>query len=583
MIRHRTAGRPQARGRPLARVARAGTGDVRWRPWLLAAVLASLGVVAVVRIAYLNVYRAEYLQQQSVARSVRTEKLDAMRGMLRDRRGEPLAVSTPVDSIWVDPHPEQFDGGVEVLRQLAAVAGGDAEELAQRVADAKNRRFVYLYRRVPAHVGEAVRALGLDGVHLRREYRRYYPAGEVTAHVVGLTNVDDAGIEGSERAYQTLLAGTQGEQQVLKDRAGRVVRVLDYRKPPVTGRDVHLAIDLRLQYAAYRELKRAVVEHGASAGAVVVLDARSGEVLALASQPSFNPNRDAPERAAMRNRAVSDPYEPGSTLKPFAVVAALESGLFTLASTIDTSPGWVHVGNKTIEDPRDYGVLDFEGILARSSQVGISKVAVALPEDAIPSVLARVGLGSAPGLIDGEAAGTLPQRVRSPLVRATLAYGHGLFVTPVQLARAFSVLANEGVLKPVSLQRVEGEVAGEQVIDAGIARQVAGLLESVTDGEGGTGQEARVPGYRVAGKTGTVRKVVPGVGYDKRRHVTYFAGFAPASAPRVVIAVVVDDPRGSAQGGGDVAAPVFSRIATVALRLLEVPPDGALGAWGDAA
>lgn len=553
-----------------------------WRSWFVAGALALLAVVAVGRIGYLNLYHADFLQQQGVKRSVRTESLVAVRGMLRDRRGEPLAVSTPVDSIWVDP--TRFTADADVFARLTAVAGGDPLDMAKRVAKGNGREFVYLMRRVPSDVGEAVRALDLDDVHLQREYRRYYPAGEVAAHVVGLTNVDDQGIEGTEKTYHAALQGKRGSQRVLKDRRGRVVRVLEYERAPVPGSDIFLSMDLRLQYAAYRELKSAVLDSGAKAGVAVVLDVRTGEVLALANQPSFNPNRDRPDKGAMRNRAVVDPYEPGSTLKPFAVVAALESGQFSLRSRIDTSPGWVRVGNKTIEDPRDYGVLDFEGILARSSQVGISKVAVALSEDAIPSVLRRVGLGVSPGLsLPGESAGRLPASVRSPLVRATLSYGHGLYATPLQLARAFSVLANDGVLKPLSLQRVDADVAGERVIDATIAHQVAGLLESAVDGEGGTAAKAQVPGYRVAGKTGTVRKVFGGAGYDKTRHITYFAGFAPVSAPRFVIVVVIDEPRGSKHSGGGTAAPVFARIATVALRLLEVPPDGNVSAWGDAA
>ncbi len=557
-----------------------------FRLTLVVACLVAMGAVAAGRMTYLNITDRDFLREQGESRSVRTEVTSASRGVIRDRHDEPLAVSTPVESVWVDPSTatdpksEAFIDAEELAR-IARLLDRDVGELRRKLAANKAREFLYLARRIDAQKGMALRALSIDGLHFQREYKRYYPAGEIAAHVVGITNVDDHGVEGIELAYDEQLRGVRGSRRVLKDRRGKIVRDLEYIQAERPGEDLALTVDLRLQYMAYRELKRTVNLEGATSASLVMLDAQSAEVLAIANQPSFNPNRDLPgDRAAVRNRAVTDLYEPGSTLKPFAMTAGLETGVVNTNTMIDTSPGWIRVVNKTIEDPRNKGVLSLGQILAQSSQVGITKVALQLPDGALPSVLQRVGLTELSGSgLPGETMGALPRQVRHPLVRATLSYGYGFTVTPLQLARSYSVFASGGMLRPVSIVR-RGRVSdGVRVIDARVAAQISRMLEGVV-GVGGTAPKARVPGYRVAGKTGTARKVGPNGRYVDDRHVAFFAGFAPATNPRIVMIVIVDDPAGVKFGGGDVAAPVFGRVAAQALRLLEVPPDGNIEDWG---
>ena len=557
-----------------------------FRLTLVLACLVGMGAVAAGRITYLNITDRDFLREQGEARSVRTEVTSASRGVIRDRHDEPLAVSTPVESVWVDPtaayaaKEPSFMTDAELAR-IAPLVGRDVATLRRKLAANRTREFLYLARRIDAQTAASLRALDIDGLHFQREYKRYYPAGEITAHVVGLTNIDDHGVEGIELAYDEELRGVRGSRRVLKDRRGKIVRDLEYIQAERPGADLSLTLDLRLQYMAYRELKRAVNQEGANSASLVMLDAQTAEVLAIANQPSFNPNRDLPgNRAAVRNRAVTDLYEPGSTLKPFAMTAGLETGTVNAGTMIDTSPGWIRVVNKTIEDPRNKGVLSLGQILAQSSQVGITKVALQLPDAALPSVLQRVGLTELTGSgLPGETMGMLPGNVRHPLVRATLSYGYGFTVTPLQLARAYSVFASGGLLRPVSIVR-RGRVSdGVRVIDARVAAQISRMLEGVV-GVGGTAPKARVPGYRIAGKTGTARKVGPNGRYVDDRHVAFFAGFAPATNPRIVMIVIVDDPAGVKFGGGDVAAPVFGRVAAQALRLLEVPPDGNIEDWG---
>lgn len=550
-----------------------------FRLTLVLVCLVGMGAVAAGRITYLNITDRDFLREQGEARSVRTEVSWALRGVIRDRHDEPLAVSTPVESVWVDPSANVVTPGT--IDTIARVLGRDAGALRRKLAENRTREFIYLARRIDAEKGEELKALKLAGVHFQREYKRYYPAGEITAHVVGLTNIDDHGVEGVELAFDDELSGERGSRRVLKDLRGKIVRDLEYIRAERPGKDLALTLDLRLQYMAYRELKRAVNLEGARSASLVMLDAETAEVLAIANQPSFNPNRDLPgDHAAVRNRAVTDLYEPGSTLKPFAMTAGLETGVVNANTMIDTSPGWIRVVNKTIEDPRNKGVLSLGQILAQSSQVGITKVALQLPELALPSVLQRVGLTELTGSgLPGETMGVLPMNVRHPLVRSTLSYGYGFTVTPLQLARAYSVFASGGLLRPVSVVRRGRVPEGVRVIDARVAAQIARMLEGVV-GVGGTAPKARVPGYRIAGKTGTARKVGANGRYDDDRHVAFFAGFAPATHPRLVMIVIVDDPAGVKYGGGDVAAPVFGRVAAQALRLLEVPPDGNIEDWG---
>jgi len=524
------------------------------------------------RVVFLNVTEREFLQEQGDARSVRTEQMPAYRGLVYDRHGEPLAVSTPVVALFTDPSRSALDP--EAVAALAELLELDARSLDRHLSANAEREFVYIKRRVTWDTAERVRELNLDGVSFQREYRRYYPASETTSHVVGMTGIDDAGLEGIELSFEDSLRGEHGRKVVLKDRRGETIKDLEYVAAPKFGSDLSLSIDLRLQFLAYRELKAAVTSHRATSGSLVMLDVRSGEILALVNQPSYNPNEmSAANVGAMRNRAVTDIYEPGSTVKPFTVLAALESRQFGSSTSIETAPGFFRVGGKLIEDPVNRGTITLREALQKSSQVGIAKVALALDERAVFDVLTRAGIGDYIGTgLPGEAPASLDDfGIGNPVVRATLAYGYGLAVSPLQLAQAYLTLATGGVRVPVSILPQSQQPARERVFDPGMTQQVLEMMEAVTE-DVGTAPKARVPGFRVAGKTGTARKVGAG-GYDDERHVALFAGIAPVSEPRIVMVVVVNEPQGEARGGGSVAAPVFSRVAARSMRLLGVKPD----------
>ena len=549
----------------------------RWRYALAVSGLALLPVAAVWHIAGLQVLPDadrgyEFLQGQSVARTVRTQTIPAYRGVISDRRGTPLAVSTPVVSLWVNPG--ELEADAEAMQKLARVAGLSVKQLQQKLRRYKNKEFMYLARHLtPADAAKALK-LELPGVYGQNEYKRFYPAGEVAAHLVGFTNIDDRGQEGMELAYDELLTGVPGAKKILKDLKGRVIKDLSLVSSEKAGGDLQLSIDLRLQYAAYRELKAAVAHHRASSGSVVVLDVQSGEVLAMANQPSFNPNdRSQLQAGALRNRAVTDLLEPGSLMKPLTVAAALESGRFSADTAIDTAPGYLRVGHKTFVDPINYGVLDLTRVLAKSSQVGTTKIAMALEPDHIRDMFQRLGIGESPGTgFPGESPGNLPQhRNWKPVARANFAFGYGLSATALQLAQAYGVLANDGLKQPVSLLRVQEPFPGERVMDKAIARQVKTMLKAVTV-KGGTGTRAAIPTYQVAGKTGTVHKVGK-QGYEENRYVALFAGMVPADDPRLVTVVIINDPRGENYYGGQVAAPVFASVTADALRMLNIPPD----------
>jgi cell division protein FtsI (penicillin-binding protein 3) len=544
-----------------------------WRHQFLLAAFAAAALALLARMMYLHVTEQAFLKRQGDARSLRLETLPAYRGIIFDRHGEPLAVSTPVLSAWVDPSRTRLSS-VEIIR-LAHATQQDADALARRLDRARERAFIYIKRRISPDQAERIKALEIAGVHFDREYRRYYPTGETTAHVVGITNVDDRGQEGAELSFDSELAGSDGKKRVLKDRRGNPIKDVESLTAPRFGRDLRLSLDLRLQFFAYRELKSAIAHHGARSGSVVLLDARSGEILALANQPSFNPNDPGHlVTEAMRNRAITDVYEPGSTVKPLTVLAAIESGRFGARSIVDTSPGYLRVGRKLIEDPLDRGAISMQDVLAKSSQVGVAKIALALPEDAVLRAFVRAGFGDLTGSgLPGEVSGSLPHALRNPIVRATLAYGYGLAITPLQLASSYLTLATGGVRVPISILRRDDPPMGERVFNRDQVRDVVRMLESVT-GPTGTAPKARVAGYRIAGKTGTARKV-GAEGYDDARHVAFFAGLAPAEDPRLVLIVVVDEPRGLKTGGGDVAAPVFSRVMSRALRVLNVEPEAA--------
>ncbi len=543
-----------------------------WRHYVVVVVFlgACTGVAA--RVVYLNVTDRDFLQQQGDARSIRVESLPAYRGVIYDRHGQPLAVSTPVAAVWTDPSFLALSD--EAVEALAEVLSLDAVSLSRQLAAHANREFLYLKRQVPWSVAERVRALGLTGVYIQREYRRYYPAGEMAAHVVGMTNIDDLGLEGLELSYDDHLRGHPGRKRVLKDRRGETIKNLEFIEAPRFGTDITLSLDLRLQFLAYRELKAAVAGNRAVSGSLVMLDARTGEVLALVNEPSYNPNDlGRAARAGMRNRAVTDTYEPGSTIKPFTVLAALESNRWRPSTPIDTAPGYFRVGNKLVQDPLNRGTITLRQALQKSSQVAIAKVALDLEPRAVFEVLTRAGIGEFIGTgLPGEAAARLSdQGLGNSVVRATLAYGYGLAVSPLQLAQGYLTLATGGMRLPVSILASRQPPRAERAFDAELTRTVLEMMVSVT-GDEGTAPRARVPGYPIAGKTGTSRKV-GAAGYDDERHVALFAGIAPATDPRFVMVVVINEPGGAAEGGGAVAAPVFGQVAARALRLLGVEPE----------
>ena len=524
------------------------------------------------RAVYLALLDKDFLQDKGDAYSVREVVIPSRRGVITDRLDEPLAISTPVVAVYIDPSQRQLSRAD--IDRLAPLVGQDAAELADHQESRGSRAFVYVKRRLTWTAAERIRALGIEGLHFKEEYRRYYPGAETAAHVVGVTNIDDIGIEGIELAFNDLLSGKHGQKVVLKDRLGATIRDLEYIAAPRLGQDVTLSIDLRLQYFAYRELKDAVAGHRAASGSIVILDARTGEILALVNSPSYNPNEPlALGGDGMRNRAVTDTYEPGSTIKPFAVLAALEGGAYQPDTVVDTAPGQWRVRRKLIEDPVNYGELTLAGIVRKSSQVGISKVALDLPERAVFEVLQRAGVGAFIGSgLPGEAVGTFDDSgLRSEVVRATLAYGYGLSVSPLQLAQAYLTIANDGVRLPLSIIKLNQPPPGERVFGTALTRQLLSMMEGVTE-RTGTAPGARVPGYRVGGKTGTAR-VVGSEGYTDQRHVALFAGVAPLTDPQIVMVVVINQPGGEKISGGAVAAPIFARVAERALRLLGIAPD----------
>jgi cell division protein FtsI (penicillin-binding protein 3) len=539
---------------------------------LVTVFFALLAASLIARAVQLQVFNKDFLNQQADTRHLRTEKISAHRGTITDRNGEPLAISTPVDSVWANP--QELAPAVDSVPGLARVLGIDPQTLMRRITRSMNKEFVYLKRHLSPEKAAEAMALNLPGVNVQREYRRYYPASEVVGHLVGFTNIDDVGQEGLELAFNHWLAGETGAKRVLKDRLGRSVENVESIRPPHHGKDLRTSIDLRIQYLAYRALKSAIQKYNAESGSIVVLDVQTGAVLAVANQPSYNPNdRSQYSAERYRNRAATDIFEPGSSIKPLVVAAALESGDYRPSSVIDTAPGYVVVGPKTIEDSRNLGRVSLTTILARSSNVGVTKLAMALEPDQLWRSMTRFGLGSltASGF-PGESAGLLTHFNHwRPINQATLAYGYGVSVTPMQLAQAYSVLGTNGLLRPMSLVALDSPVQAEQVLSRDAAAAVRRMLEEVVR-PGGTGTKAAVPGYRIAGKTGTAWKFAAG-GYSKDKYISIFAGIAPASDPRLAAVVVIDEPGGELYYGSDVAAPVFADVMSESLRLLAVPPD----------
>ena len=540
-----------------------------WRRRVLLLAVLSGFAVLLGRSVFLQAMHTDFLQQKGDARYSRVMTLSAHRGMITDRHGEPLAISTPVESIWASPPDVEAEPAQ--LKKLSELLGIKQADLHKKLS--KNRSFVYLKRRMPPPDAARVMQLGIPGVFMQREYRRYYPAAEVTAHLVGFTGIDDKGQEGMELVFQKWLSGKSGSRHVLKDRRGHIVEDLEAVKVPQDGHDLALSIDRNIQYLAHRELARAVEEHKAKAGAIVVLDAKSGEVLAIANQPVYNPNNPVKIAGKSRNRAIVDIFEPGSTLKPFTAAAALEAGTFKAESHIETAPGYMRIGSATIHDAHPQGLLTVSQVIQKSSNVGAAKMALSLQPQYLWSTFNQMGFGSPVNIgFPGEATGRLrPYKSWRPIEQATMSYGHGISLSLVQLARAYTVFANDGEIKPVSLIRMKEPPVGQQVFSATTARSVRDMLETVVQ-PGGTAPHAQVMGYRVAGKTGTAHKLDVG-GYAADRYVSSFVGMAPASNPRLIIAVMIDEPSDGKYYGGTVAGPVFSAVMAGALRQLAVPQD----------
>ena len=546
-----------------------------WRFRLVLVLLALMTGAIVWRIVDLQVIDHDFLQGQGDARSVRHIPIPAHRGLITDRNGEPLAVSTPVTTLWANG--KELQAGRSQWPALAAALGQESKTFAQRLEQNAKREFMYLVRGLTPEQGQAVLDLKVPGVYAIEEFRRFYPAGEVTAHVVGFTDIDDHGREGVELAFDDWLGGVPGKRQVLKDRRGKLIKDIQVTQNAKSGKALALSIDLRLQYLAHRELRNALQEFGAKAGSLVMLDVKSGEVLAMVNQPTYNPNnRRNLNPQAMRNRAMIDVFEPGSTVKPFSIAAALGTGRWKPESTVDTHPGSLRIGRYTIRDVSRGGVLDLTQILMKSSNVGISKIAFDIGAEPIYAVLHHAGLGQATGLgFPGERVGNLPNHRKWPQAEtATLAYGYGLSVTAVQLAHAYAVLANEGKNVPLSMVRQDRLPQPVQVMDAAVAKQVLQMLQAVVEEPGGGGARAKVPGYHVGGKSGTARKAAVGSkGYVDKAYRSFFAGVGPMDNPRIATVVMIDEPSNGAYYGGLVSAPVFGKVMAGALRLMNIAPD----------
>lgn len=542
------------------------------RYWFVIALILIIISILLIRDVQLHFFERSFLQDQGEKRFLRTDIIPAYRGMITDRNGAPLAISTPVISLWINP--KQMLSSKARWPELARILEVSPYELNNKIAQNMRKNFVYLQRQIAPETAEKAIALEISGLNKIHEYHRYYPAGEVTAHLLGFTNIDDRGQEGLELAYDSVLHGVEGQRKVIKDRKGHVVKDLGILKVARPGKNIALSIDLRMQYAAYRALKEAIEQHKAKSGSAVAVDVRTGEILLMVNQPSYNPNnRKALTADTLRNRVVTDVLEPGSTMKAFTIMAALESGKYKPNTPIDTNPGRIKIGSKWVKDFHNYGLIDVTGILTKSSNVGASLLALSLDSpNQLVDLLRRVGFGRpTESLFPGERAGALQARARwAPVEVATLSYGYGLSVTALQLVHAYAAIANEGLQMPITLLKADRLPKAHRVFQSEFSHQLVSMLETVLSDQG-TGQKARVAGYRVAGKTGTVHSLSGG-SYNENRYTSLFAGVAPASHPQIAMVVIIDDPQGDYYGGL-VAAPVFSQVINQALRMRAVPPD----------
>lgn len=548
---------------------------IPWRLYIVVAIVCLLFLSLIGRAAYVQIIEPGKLRHESDMRTLRTTSSEVQRGLITDRNGDMLAVSVPVNAVYADPKVVHDKNGFSDMRRwnaLADVLHKPVDKIVSRVKDFPKRRFTYLERQVTPAVAHYIKQLKIPGIYLKPESRRYYPSGEITAQLLGITNIDGIGIEGMERTYNEWLTGKPSKEKVRKSRDGHVVERLGIVQQGERSNDLVLSIDQRIQQLAYRELKRATEINQATSGSVVILDVKTGEILAMANTPSYNPNsRENLQAYKMRNRALTDAYEPGSTIKPFVMVAALEAGTVKENDMINTSPGWMRIGGRRVRDGHNLGDISLGTILSKSSNVGISKVALSVPIEQLLGTYYSMGLGNYSGIdLPGESPGLILERHKwSDFERATLSFGYGLTVTPLQLARMYATLGSGGILRPVSILKLKKIPQGHQVIDPHIADEVMHMLVGVTEA-GGTAIKAHIDGYPVAGKTGTARKAIAG-GYGDD-YVTLFAGVAPVNNPRLAMAVIINEPKGDRYYGGDVAAPVFAKIMSGALQMLNVEP-----------
>jgi len=545
----------------------------QWRSRLVLGVLLTGFLALSIRSYYLQGIHKDFLIGKGESRYERVIEMPATRGRILDRNGDVLAVSTPVKSIWAIPEDAKLTPAQ--TRTLASLLDSDPRDLARKLA--VERDFVFLKRQISPDVANKVAELKLPGIHFQNEYRRYYPVGEVASHMLGFTGAEEKGLEGIELALEEQLAGKSGSRRVIKDRRGQIVEDVESIHPPQEGKDTYLALDAKLQYLAHSQLKRAIAEHKAKAGGIVMIDAKSGEILALVNMPTYNPNnREKLSGQQLRNRAFTDTFEPGSTFKPFGVALALEKGHVRFDTSIDTAPGKLTIGPATISDTQPHGVLSVAQIIQKSSNIGVAKMALNQRAEDMWTMFDKLGFGQPLKLgFPGEAGGRLrPWKRWRPIEQATMSYGHGISVTLIQLARSYQAFARNGDLVPLSLVRVDNAPAvGVRVFSEQTARELRAMLEMAVQ-PGGTAPKAQVNGYRVAGKTGTAHKIEGGVYADK--YVSSFVGFAPVSDPRLIVAVMIDEPTGGKHYGGEVAAPVFSAVMGSALRALGAPPDDLL-------
>jgi len=542
-----------------------------WRLIIVSFFFIVLMTLIIARLVQLHIMHTDFLQAQGNARTIRIVDIPSYRGMITDRRGTPLAVSTPVHAVWVNPqhfHPTKEQR--VALEKLLDIN-------IQKAFQYPNRVFVYLKRGVSPTIADQINELNIPGLSIKREFHRFYPRGRETAQLIGFTNIDDQGQAGLELSFQDLLKPIIGKKRVLEDRQGRWVQDIDHLQTPHSGQDISLSIDVRLQGIAYRELIKAIEQYGAKSATLLMLDVKTGEVLAMVSAPSFNPNnRQECHGAAIRNRALTDQFEPGSTIKAFTIASALKSRQFTPESLIDTSPGIYYLGSHPVKDHHNYGILSLKEVLSKSSNVGISKIALSLPCEQLIDTFRSLGLGNGSlTTFPGERQGSLPIPTKDPFMHATFAFGYGLAVTPLQIIQAYATLANNGIQHPVSLVKIEDptKIESQQILPPDVANATLNMLTKVLMTKG-TGVRANIPGYKTAGKTGTTRVVGP-QGYDPNRHIGLFAGVTPVDNPRLATIVVVEEPNEKNYYGGLVAAPIYKNVVSKSLHILNVPPDNA--------